>query len=146
MSKGFIPRALLAVFFVALIATPLALRRFGRAPEGAAGADAAAAADSALRRYGFRLEEVSKRVGVDFTHAAPRLDAKLEHIMPQVASMGAAVSVVDFDRDGWQDLYVTNSGEGSRNALFRNNREGTFTNVADSLGVADLNHAESGVS
>ncbi len=25
--------------------------------------------------------------------------------MPQVASMGAAVSVVDFDRDGWQDIY-----------------------------------------
>ncbi len=61
------------------------------------------------------------RSGIDFTHRRRELDAKLEHIMPQVASMGAAVSVVDFDRDGWQDLYVTNSGEGSRNALFRNN-------------------------
>ncbi len=26
--------------------------------------------------------------------------------MPQVASMGAAVSIVDFDRDGWPDIYV----------------------------------------
>jgi len=34
--------------------------------------------------------------------------------------MGAAVSVVDFDHDGWYDLYVTNSGEGSKNCLYRN--------------------------
>ena len=73
-------------------------------------------------RYGFRLEEVSKASGIDFVHQAPTLDAKLDHIMPQIASMGAAVSVVDFDRDGWQDLYVTNSGEGSQNRLYRNRR------------------------
>ena len=30
--------------------------------------------------------------------------------------MGASVSIVDFDRDGWPDIYVTNSGEGSKNA------------------------------
>ena len=29
--------------------------------------------------------------------------------MPQVASMGASVSIVDYDRDGWPDIYVTNS-------------------------------------
>ena len=34
--------------------------------------------------------------------------------------MGAAVAVADFDRDGWQDFYVTNSGEGSLNRLYRN--------------------------
>src|SRR5919112_1240369 len=130
MSKSFIPRALLAVFFAALIATPFALRRLGRAPEGATAAGDAAAADSALRRYGFRLEEVSKQAGVNFTHTAPRLDAKLEHIMPQVASMGAGAAVADFDRDGWQDIYVTNSGEGSLNALYRNNADGTFRDVA----------------
>ena len=32
--------------------------------------------------------------------------------------MGAAVAVADFDRDGWQDFYVTNSEEGSRNRLY----------------------------
>jgi hypothetical protein len=66
--------------------------------------------------------------------------------MPQVASMGAAVSVVDFDRDGWQDLYTTNSGEGSLNALFKNNGDGSFTDVAAQLGLADVNRAETGVS
>ena len=79
-------------------------------------------------------------------HEAPTLDPKLAHIMPQVASMGAAVSVVDFDRDGLPDLYVTDSKEGSQNRLFRNRGDGTFEDVAERLGVADLNHAETGVS
>jgi hypothetical protein len=66
--------------------------------------------------------------------------------MPQVASMGAAVSVVDVDADGHADLYVTNSGEGSRNRLFRNRGDGTFEDVADRLGLADLNRPATGVS
>ena len=39
-----------------------------------------------LARYGFRLEEVSRRIGVDVVHQAPTFDKRLEHIMPQVAS------------------------------------------------------------
>ncbi|MGI8566129.1 MAG: CRTAC1 family protein [Pyrinomonadaceae bacterium] len=138
-----IAKILLVVFFVALLATPLVLKRFS----GAGGATAGKTdTKAALNRYGFHLEEVSKASGISFTHTAPKLDAKLDHIMPQVASMGAAVSVVDFDRDGWQDLYVTNSGEGSKNALFRNQQDGTFKDVASELGVADWNAAGSGVS
>ena len=90
---------------------------------------------AAMSRYGFRFEEVAKASGIDFTHQAPTLDPKLDHIMPQVASMGAAVSVVDFDRDGWQDIYVTNSGEGSKNCLYRNMGDGTFKDVAAELGL-----------
>src|SRR5438034_311417 len=82
-----------------------------------------------LKRFGFYLSEESKRLGIDFTHQAPTLDARLNHIMPIVASMGAAVSVVDFDRDGWMDIYVINSGEGSKNALYRNKGDGTFEEV-----------------
>ena len=66
--------------------------------------------------------------------------------MPQVASMGAAVSVVDFDRDGWSDIYVTNSGEGSKNALFKNMTDGSFKDVARGSGIADLNQVGTGVS
>src|SRR6185295_13981495 len=73
-------------------------------------------------------------------------DKKLDHIMPQVASTGAAVSVADFDRDGWQDFYVTNSAEGSRNRLYRNNGNGTFTDVAGTVGLADVNQPGTGVS
>jgi hypothetical protein len=66
--------------------------------------------------------------------------------MPQVASMGAGVSVVDVDRDGWDDLYVTNSGEGSKNRLYRNRHDGTFEDVAERMGVAGVNAPETGVS
>lgn len=43
------------------------------------------------------------------------------------------MAVGDFDNDGRPDIYVTNSGE---NRLYRNNRDGTFTDVAEKTGVA----------
>jgi enediyne biosynthesis protein E4 len=92
-------------------------------------------------RYGFALRESAKARGVDFVHQAPTFDPRLAHIMPQVASMGASVSVADFDRDGWDDLYVTTSGEGTLNRLYRNKGDGTFEDVAQKTGVADLNRA-----
>ncbi len=97
-------------------------------------------------RFGFRLQEVSRQAGIDFVHQAPTFDAQLAHIMPQVASTGASVTVVDFNRDGWQDLYVTNSGEGSFNRLYRNTGTGTFVDEAAALGVADVNRTGTGVS
>ena len=100
----------------------------------------------ATARYGFRLSEVARRIGVDFVHQGPTFDRRLDHIMPQVASTGAAVAVADFNRDGWQDFYVTNSAEGSANRLYRNNGDGTFTDVATEMGVADINQAGTGVS
>jgi hypothetical protein len=141
--RGRISRILLVIFFIGLIATPLVLKRFsGSGPRGNQALDPQAAID----RYGFHLEEVSKSCGIDFTHQAPKLDPKLDHIMPQIASMGAAVSVVDFDRDGWPDLYVTNSAEGSQNHLYRNLGNGQFKDVAPEMGIADVNRAGTGVS
>ncbi len=134
-------RILAVVVFAALLATPLAVRHFSAAsPEGSL------SAAEAVARYGFAFEEVSAAAGIRFTHRPPVLDAKLEPIMPAVAAYGAGVSVVDFDRDGWQDLYVTNSAVGSRNALYRNRGDGTFEDVAERLGVADVNHRATGVS
>lgn len=143
MQKRYIARGLLAIFFAALLATPVVLRRWSERQQAK---DNRAAREDALKRYGLRFEEVSRSAGINFTHTAPKLDSKLDHIMPQVASMGAAVSIVDFDRDGWQDIYATNSGEGSLNALYRNNRDGTFKDVAAEMNVADVNHIETGVS
>src|SRR5579883_2416038 len=145
---GLAPRLIATLFFAGLLATPLAIQRLSPQPASAPGFSGGAKPDpsAALRRYGFSLEEVSKKSGIDFTHQAPTLDAKLAHIMPEVASMGAAVSVVDFDKDGWSDLYVSNSGEGSKNHLYHNNHDGTFTDVAEAMGVADLNQPGTGVS
>jgi len=138
-----VARILLAVLFVALIVTPVLLRRLSAQRQKSL---ITADARSALNRYGVYFEEVSHGAGVNFVHQAPTLDHKLDHIMPQVASMGAAVSIVDFDRDGWPDIYATNSGEGSKNALYRNQQNGTFKDVAGEVGLADLNQPGTGVS
>jgi len=136
-------RILVTFFFAGLLAVPLLVRHFSAQAKSAS---IRPDADAALSRYGFSLQEVSHSAGIDFVHKAPVLDSKLTAIMPEVASMGAAVSIVDFDRDGWPDIYVTNSAIGSRNRLYRNNHDGTFTDVAEQMGVADVNQPGTGVS
>jgi len=59
-------------------------------------------------------------------------------------SMGPGVAIFDYDNDGWMDLYFTNSGpcdffqpkQPLRNALYRNNRDGTFTDHTGRARVA----------
>jgi hypothetical protein len=143
MTAPRIAKVILVVAFVALLAAPVVIKRLAARREQAHASIGAAAA---LARYGFNLQEVAQTSGVNFVHQAPILDKQLDHIMPQVASMGAGVSIVDFDRDGWSDIYVTNSGEGSKNALFRNLTDGSFKDVAAEVGLADVNQAGTGVS
>ena len=45
---------------------------------------------------------------------------------------GFGVAIGDFDNDGWPDIFVANFGE---NRLYRNNHDGTFTDVAEKAGV-----------
>jgi enediyne biosynthesis protein E4 len=57
---------------------------------------------------------------------------------------GAGCAFLDYDNDGWMDIYLVNSGKCDffnpnpplRNALYRNNRDGTFTDVTEKAGVA----------
>lgn len=59
-------------------------------------------------------------------------------------TVGSGVALFDFDGDGWMDLYFVNSGPADffspqtplRNALYRNNKDGTFTDVTLQAGVA----------
>jgi hypothetical protein len=143
MSNSKFARVVLILIFVFLLAVPLVLKRFRARSESE---NTSLGAAAALGRYGFHLSETAKAAGIEFVHQAPALDRKLEHIMPQVASMGAGVSIVDYDRDGWADIYVTNSGEGSQNALYRNQADGSFKDVAPELGIADVNQPGTGVS
>jgi enediyne biosynthesis protein E4 len=142
MKKVPIARILVTLFFAALLAVPWMVRHF----TDRARTEPNPGAQTALARYGFSLQEVSHAGGIDFIHQAPTLDAKLDGIMPEVASMGASVSIVDYNRDGWPDIYVTNSAIGSKNHLYRNNHDGTFTDVAEQLGIADVNQPGTGVS
>ena len=81
--------------------------------------------------------EVGKPAGVAFTHYRDLVD-----IIP----LGAGVVVFDYNGDGRQDIYITSTPDlaglapdtEGENALFRNNGDGTFTDVAESAGVADV--------
>jgi len=58
-------------------------------------------------------------------------------------TMGPGCAFLDYDNDGWMDIYLVNSGpcdfykpaQPLRNALYRNNRDGTFTDVTEAAGV-----------
>jgi enediyne biosynthesis protein E4 len=143
VKRGPLARILLVIFFVAMLVSPLAIKRMAPRKDGA---KSALDEKTALARHGFYFKEVALASGVNFVHRAPTLDHQLDHIMQEVASMGAAVSIVDFDRDGWPDIYVTNSAEGSRNALYHNQHDGTFKDVAEEMGVARVNEPGTGVS
>lgn len=65
-----------------------------------------------------------------------------EHYLPETT--GAGCAFFDYDNDGWMDIYFVNSGKCDffdpnpplRNALYHNNRDGTFTDVTLKAGVA----------
>lgn len=135
-------RFVLLLFFAGLIATPALVREIEDHRGGGDGADR----EAALERYGVWFEEVSREAGIEFVHQRPTLDPMLEHIHEQIASVGASVSISDFNRDGAPDLYLTNSRFGTSNALYQNQGDGTFVDVADSLGLANLNEESVGVS
>ncbi len=59
-------------------------------------------------------------------------------------TVGAGCAFFDYDNDGWMDIYLVNSGTSDfftpitplKNALYHNNRDGTFTDVTNSAGTA----------
>src|SRR4051812_43342547 len=127
-------RAILAIPLIAAVALAA---RLDRGP-------IRSAAD--LAHPGFTMRDETNAAGIRFTHRRPTLDSRLANVEPHVAALGASVSVVDFDGDGWPDLYFTNSRFGEQNALYRNRGDGTFEDVAESAGVANLNKSGVGVS
>ncbi|HYA63651.1 MAG TPA: VCBS repeat-containing protein, partial [Candidatus Sulfotelmatobacter sp.] len=58
-------------------------------------------------------------------------------------TLGAGGAFLDYDNDGWMDIYLINSGRCDfwtpspplRNALYHNNRDGTFTDITMKAGV-----------
>jgi hypothetical protein len=79
------------------------------------------------------------RSGIRWTHTSGK---SVEHYLPETT--GAGCAFLDYDSDGWMDIYFVNSGKCDflnpdpplRNALYRNNRDGTFTDVTEKAGVA----------
>ncbi|MDX2152802.1 MAG: CRTAC1 family protein [Bryobacteraceae bacterium] len=83
-----------------------------------------------------KFVDVTAASGVKFTHNSGRAGKKF---LPE--TMGSGVAVFDADNDGWQDLLFINSkdwtprGRKSLHALYRNNKDGTFTNVTAGSGL-----------
>jgi hypothetical protein len=88
-------------------------------------------------------QDVAKQAGLsNFQHVAgtPERQYILE-------SIGSGVALLDYDRDGWLDIYLVNGSTfeaeaghaaAPKAALFRNNHDGTFTDVTEAAGVANL--------
>jgi len=93
----------------------------------------------AIRPTGpIRFADVTAQAGIHFRHNSGAFGKKY---LPE--TMGSGVCVIDYDNDGWQDIFFVNSknwpGHGdtkSYSALYHNNRDGTFTDVTKQAGLA----------
>ncbi len=93
----------------------------------------------ALAQPPYPFTEIPPSVsGISWKHTAGHSQQKY---LPETT--GAGCAFIDYDNDGWMDVYLVNSGKCDffdpqpplRNALYRNNRDGTFTDVTDKAGV-----------
>jgi hypothetical protein len=113
----------------------------GLAATGAAVASGPPPATPATTPSGF--VDVAEAAGVAAPHRTRRFHNPYAEIMAGYTALGAAVAVADFDGDGWEDLFVTDSSETGRNHLYRNlygeTGELRFEDVAGRAGVAQGN-------
>ncbi|MEZ5426958.1 MAG: CRTAC1 family protein [Pyrinomonadaceae bacterium] len=93
-----------------------------------------------------QLTDILDKTGIKFVHtSAPEKKYIVE-------SMSGGVLLIDFDRDGWPDIYFTNAPtvemalkkQKSKSALYRNNGDGTFADVTDKAGVGFPGYAMGG--
>ena len=87
-----------------------------------------------------QFNDVTSSSGITFKHA---LSAEKKYISE---SMSGGVALFDYDNDGYLDIFFVNSltvemvkaNQKTRSALYRNNRDGTFSDVTDKAKLADV--------
>ncbi|MGB6431639.1 MAG: CRTAC1 family protein [Candidatus Acidiferrales bacterium] len=86
---------------------------------------------------GIRFEDITRAAGIHFVHNNGSFGKKW---LPE--TMGPGVAFIDFDNDGWQDILIVNGMDWpghvrhhSTLALYRNNHDGTFTDVTAKAGL-----------
>ena len=109
--------AFTAIFLVVVLATPSAKK-------------------PAVARINF--QDVTRAVGIHFVHNNGAFGKKW---LPE--ALGPGVAFLDYNNDGWQDILLVNgknwpghAGPHSTMALYRNNHNGTFTDVTRQAGLA----------
>ena len=86
-----------------------------------------------------RFVEIGEKAGVRHLHRTRKFPGKHGDVLGMFTSGGSAVAVGDYDNDGFDDLFVTNSDTGQPNKLYRNRGDGTFADATDKAGVAGGN-------
>jgi len=87
--------------------------------------------------------DVAKEAGL----TVPNVWGGVEHKKYIVETKGSGIAFFDYDHDGWLDVYLTNGlrlnekwpvGQEPRSHLFKNNRDGTFTDVTERSGLGQV--------
>ena len=100
-------------------------------------------APQALPSTGVTFVDVAEEAGLRFQHVSGSKEKR--YILE---AMGSGIAWLDYNRDGWPDLYLVNGGRWPEllqgksrvsNALYRNNGDGTFSDVTEKAGVGDRN-------
>ena len=78
-----------------------------------------------------QFADVTAKAGITFVHKSGASPDKY-----MVETFGSGVAWIDYDEDGFQDLFFVGGAPGSSNALYHNNRDGTFADVTARAGVA----------
>src|SRR5258708_27617539 len=72
----------------------------------------------------------------------------LEHVTYIIESVGGGCAFFDFDNDGWMDIFILGGTRlegppaGASNRLYKNSRDGTFTDVTEKSGLWDVGWAQ----
>jgi enediyne biosynthesis protein E4 len=102
-----------------------------------------AASQTAAAGPALRFEEIGESAGVAHIHSTRRFSGPHADVLRMFTSGGAAAAVGDFDNDGLDDIFVTDSDTGKPNRLFRNLGNMKFVDVAKEAGVAGGNDPKS---
>ncbi|HEY4950800.1 MAG TPA: CRTAC1 family protein [Candidatus Acidoferrales bacterium] len=96
-----------------------------------------AIAGQSVATPGFRLVDVTPATGIQFRHNSGAYGGKL---LPE--TLGSGCAFLDYDADGWQDILLINGMDWPQHKrqrttlrLYRNNRDGTFTDVTRRAGL-----------
>ena len=91
-----------------------------------------------------KFVDVTKQSGIDFVHVSGASGQKY-----LVETTGSGAGFLDYDNDGFLDIFLVNGGRtpgfsssaSVDHALYRNNRDGTFTNVKSESGIQESGYA-----